>query len=569
MATTPPPSSTEAPTSTALPVPPTATDRPAAVGTPGRGRELARLIRAEWTKLRSVPRWVATLLAAVGLTVLVALLTASASTSGFPDAAVDDDQADDDIEGNGPETTGGTGNPGDTGDVSSPRDLPDMGFFPEGIPLEHLPDREGFPGGDEAWVESLRLAEITDRFHLVHQPLVGEGSIVARVASQEDSHEWAKAGLLLKERAEWGAPYAALMVTPEHGVRLQTDFTEDVAGSDAGAPQWLKLTRSGDSVTGYESADGEDWSEVGTVELDHLAPEVEVGMFVTSPDAVAVERQLGGESINAEPTVGEATFDNVSVEPESDPSASADAGWTDYAGSSVGSSEESDGTFTVRGSGDIGERDDRRFDDGLVEMTLMGVMIGMLAVIALGVLFITSEHKRGLFRTTLAACPRRGPVLLAKAFVLGGVTFAAGLVASFTSFLVAEPMLRSNGFEPPQYPETSLTDPTVLRAVVGTAALLAVVAVLSLAVGAIFRRSAAAITTVVLLLVVPQILQTGLPLSVARWLIRLTPSAGFSVQRTVERYDDAIAPVAGFGVLCTYAAVALGAACWLVNRRDA
>ncbi|MGW2315168.1 hypothetical protein ACWCOU_44720, partial [Actinomadura luteofluorescens] len=100
-------------------------------------------------------------------------------------------------------------------------------------------------------------------------------------------------------------------------------------------------------------------------------------------------------------------------------------------------------------------------------------------------------------------------------------------------------------------------------------ALFAAIAVLSLAVAVIVRRGAPAITIVLLLLLVPQIVATGLPLSAARWLERLTPAAGFAIQRTVDRYDQSIGPWAGLGVLCLYAAVALAAAARLVARRDA
>ncbi len=54
---------------------------------------------------------------------------------------------------------------------------------------------------------------------------------------------------------------------------------------------------------------------------------------------------------------------------------------------------------------------------------------GLIAVIVIGVMFITAEYRRGLIRTTLAASPRRGRVLAAKALVAGAATFAAGLVA--------------------------------------------------------------------------------------------------------------------------------------------
>ncbi len=465
---------------------------------------MTRLVLAEWTKLRSVPRWVMTLAAVVGLTVLVALIEASSR------------------------------------------------------------------GGDIADGEPLEQPDFADELHFVHQPLSGDGSIVARVVSQEDSHEWAKAGVMVKERLEVGAPYAALMVTPDHGVRLQWGFEHDIAGSEDGAaPRWLRLIRSGDVVTGYESSDATSWEEVGEVDLGDLPSTVEVGLFVTSPMSMEIERQYGSSSVYEEPTLGEAVFDSVRVDPAEGPPLPADA-WSDYDASMEpvgGGSTVSDGVFTLTGSGDVGEVT-RPFGDDLVQLSLEGATVGVLAAAALGALFMTAEFRRGMIRTTFAASPGRGRVLAAKAIVLGGATFGAGLVASVVAFLVSQRSLRSIP-RTPGLPELSLADPTVLRAVVGTAVLLALVAVLSLAVATIVRHTAVAIPLVILPLLVPSIVSTGLPLSVANWLTRLTPAAGFAVQQTIERYDTAIAPLVGLGVLAAYAAGALGVATVLLRRRDA
>jgi hypothetical protein len=105
--------------------------------------------------------------------------------------------------------------------------------------------------------------------------------------------------------------------------------------------------------------------------------------------------------------------------------------------------------------------------------------------------------------------------------------------------------------------------------VVGTALVFALVAVLSLAVATIVRHTAVAIPLVILPLLIPSIVSGGLPLSVANWLTRLTPAAGFAVQQTITRYDTAIAPLVGLGVLAAYAAVALVGATLMLRRRDA
>ncbi len=71
---------------------------------------------------------------------------------------------------------------------------------------------------------------------------------------------WAKAGLILTAATKPGSRYAAVMLTGAHGVRMQFDYVHDIAGPAASpaAPRWLRLTRSGTTVTTYESADGRD-----------------------------------------------------------------------------------------------------------------------------------------------------------------------------------------------------------------------------------------------------------------------------------------------------------------------
>jgi ABC-type transport system involved in multi-copper enzyme maturation permease subunit len=130
------------------------------------------------------------------------------------------------------------------------------------------------------------------------------------------------------------------------------------------------------------------------------------------------------------------------------------------------------------------------------------------------------------------------------------------------------------------FPVTGLTE---LRAVIGTAALLAVAAVLALALGTVLRRSAAAVTIVIVAIVLPYILGVAsvLPVSAADWLLRITPAAAFAIQQAAPQYPQVtalysptsgyfpLAPWAGLAVLCGYAALALGLALYLLRRRDA
>ncbi|HEX2316902.1 MAG TPA: hypothetical protein VHJ17_24360 [Thermomonospora sp.] len=124
---------------------------------------------------------------------------------------------------------------------------------------------------------------------------------------------------------------------------------------------------------------------------------------------------------------------------------------------------------------------------------------------------------------------------------------------------------------------------TEVRVVVGTAALVALTAVLALGLGALLRRGVLAVLAAVALVVVPYLLATTalLPLGFAQWLLRITPAAAFSVQQSIPRYPQVIGdyrpqtgylplpPWAGLAVLCGWVALVLGLAAYRMHRRDA
>ena len=426
---------------------------------------------------------------------------------------------------------------------------------------------------------------------LVHQPLVGDGSIVAHLAAQEETGPDAKAGLMLTgpvtatgagDKPGAVAPeveYAAIMVAPGRGVQWQSDFSANTNGSTGPGPRWLKLTRAGSAVTGFESPDGVAWTRVGTTDLAALPRTAEVGMFVTSPPrgVKTVRRSPTSNESSPDYTLSTAVFDSVSV---TRPGGEAVTGaWQslDTAGPPrelpndlvAGSFTEADGRFTVSGAGDLGVLQPALGDDDVVRDGLSGILIGFIAIGVVAALFITTEFRRGIIRTTFTASPHRGRVLVAKAVVVAGVAFVTGTVAAVAAFLVSQPLLRENGFVPPAYPRVSLWDPPVARAVVGTGLVLALLAVLALALGASLRHGAAAITLVIALVVLPFIIGPFLTLDGEAWLKRVTPVAGLAIQQTRDRFDNVIGPWPGIAVLGAWVVVALVAAIVLVRRRDA
>lgn len=411
---------------------------------------------------------------------------------------------------------------------------------------------------------------VSDQFWFLHRGLDREGSITVRLTSMTGTitypppdHDeivpglvpWAKTGIIIKDGLDQGSRYAALMMTGDHGVRFQYDYTHDIAGSAGSvtpeSPRWLRLTRSGDTITGAESADGKQWHTVGTARLDGLPDTVRVGLFAASPGDLTLQKvALGGAIEQVRFTQAVGVFDNVAVE-------GGAAG--DWQSGSVGQMNHTDwekhhnrsgaveagGVFTVSGTGDIGPHSEEGARS--VEMTLPGLVIGLIIVLVVAARYGARTSRESSTR----------PVMAARAAVVGAATFVIGLVAVGVVVPVGTAIMEANGV--PVQPLPALTG---ARVIVGLAVVLALCAVIAYGVGMWLRRGWAAIVVALTLIALPYTV-TAVPLlpdPVAEWLLRLTPAAGFAVKQTMVEYPQVIAhyaPSAGYFPLPVWAGAAL------------
>ncbi len=433
---------------------------------------------------------------------------------------------------------------------------------------------------------------VIDAFYFAHQPVTGNGTITVQVTSLTGQtsvgpnqmapgglQPWSKAGIIIKENTSQGSAYAAMMVTGSNGVRMQWDYVNDTPGLtgsvSVSAPRWLRLVRDGGTITGYDSADGTHWTLVGTATLPGLTSTVQAGLFVAGSRghpqhpghgrlpphrAVLACYRMDGHQ-RRRPELG--------------------------VGAPSGTLRQSAGTITVASFGDISPAAGNTYGGRgqSLQRALAGTFFGLIPLIVVAAMFITAEYRRGLIRVSLTAAPRRGRLLAAKAVVIGAVGFAAGLVAATLALAVGTPLLQRTGGL--AWPVSLLTE---ARMVAGTAALLAVAAVLALAIGTIVRRSAPAVAIVIVVIVVPYLLAFS-PLPGRRrkaaagrgggWELQITPAAALSVQQAVPQFHQLIAnyspnfgyyplaPWAGLAVECAWAAAALALAFFLLRRRDA
>jgi regulation of enolase protein 1 (concanavalin A-like superfamily) len=142
-----------------------------------------------------------------------------------------------------------------------------------------------------------------DQFNYAYRSLTGDGTIVARVASEQNVSPWVKAGVMIRETLTAGSAHAFMFVSPAKGTAFQRRGVAggpsvSTSGPMAAAPRWVKLTRSGNTFTAYDSADGVTWTVVGTDTIP-MGSTVFVGLAVTSHNA--------GASATA-------TFDSVTIQ---------------------------------------------------------------------------------------------------------------------------------------------------------------------------------------------------------------------------------------------------------------
>jgi len=148
------------------------------------------------------------------------------------------------------------------------------------------------------------IYDVADGMHFVYQSFSGNGTIVARVVSAQGS-TYPEAGVMIRETlgANSTHAYAAYEPYPSPSIYLYSrastgGTTASQSSAVSGLPYWVKLVRSGSTFSGYASADGVNWVQVGSSRTISMAQNVYIGLAV---------------SANNNSALVTTTFDNVSV----------------------------------------------------------------------------------------------------------------------------------------------------------------------------------------------------------------------------------------------------------------
>jgi regulation of enolase protein 1 (concanavalin A-like superfamily) len=142
-----------------------------------------------------------------------------------------------------------------------------------------------------------------DAFRFAYRTVTGDVSITARVATISGTQAWTKAGVMIRASLSPDSAHALMLVSQGKGTAFQRRVTSgglstSTTGPAGTAPKWIRLTRSGPTISAFASADGVSWTLVGQ-DTFAMAAGVQVGLAVSSHDAS---------------TLATAAFDDIQVD---------------------------------------------------------------------------------------------------------------------------------------------------------------------------------------------------------------------------------------------------------------
>jgi phosphatidylserine/phosphatidylglycerophosphate/cardiolipin synthase-like enzyme/regulation of enolase protein 1 (concanavalin A-like superfamily) len=278
-----------------------------------------------------------------------------------------------------------------------------------------------------------------DALHYTYQSLSGDGRIVARVTSVQNTNVWVKAGVMIRETLDPGSANAFMLVSYSKGLSSQRRTTTggtstSTPGAAGAAPYWIRLDRVGNTFLTYQSADGLVWSQVERYTIP-MAPAVYIGLGVTSHTTTAAAT---------------ATFDNVSIvagTPTPPPTLPApwnhqDIGVVGAAGSATTNADYT--TYAVKGAGaDIWGTADA-FHYAYRPMTGDGVVVARVATVqntnawTKGGVMIRETLDPGSAQALMLASYSKGLAFQRRAVAGGTSVSTAGAMAGAGSWVKLE-----------------------------------------------------------------------------------------------------------------------------------
>jgi ABC-2 type transport system permease protein len=199
----------------------------------------------------------------------------------------------------------------------------------------------------------------------------------------------------------------------------------------------------------------------------------------------------------------------------------------------------------------------------VVTLSLYGAYLAPLTIGVLGALAATGEYMTGMIRASLTAVPTRLPVLWAKLGTFAAVGLIISEIAVFVTFGIGMAILGHSGAG------VSLGQPGVLRTVAGAGVYLMLTGLFGLAIGAVVRNTAVAISALAGIMLVLPVVTNLLPVTWTVHFAKYLPSNAGQAILAVHHSSGLLAPWTGLALFASYIAAVTAAAAILLKRRDA
>lgn len=215
---------------------------------------------------------------------------------------------------------------------------------------------------------------------------------------------------------------------------------------------------------------------------------------------------------------------------------------------------------SAAGYSDQSAHDRALFDPAAI--SLAGLFFAQLALGVFAIMTVSAEYSTGMIRTTVAAVPRRGYVLAAKAMLVALVSFVTSIAVAFTAFPIGQAILNRHHLG------VSLGDPHVARAVLGGGLYIGALSMMALGLAVIIRHTAGAITALVAVVFIIPIVTQLLPDSIQHNFSRYLPANAGSAITNVVQSSNSLGPWTGYAVFLGWVALVIGAGYYLLRTRD-
>ncbi|OEV11751.1 ABC-type transport system involved in multi-copper enzyme maturation permease subunit [Streptomyces sp. Amel2xB2] len=195
------------------------------------------------------------------------------------------------------------------------------------------------------------------------------------------------------------------------------------------------------------------------------------------------------------------------------------------------------------------------------QTSFSGSGLGQLAMIAFGVMVVSSEYSTGMIRSSLAAVPQRTVFLLTKVFVATSLVLVVGMATSFSAFFVGQALLGEHA--------VSIQDEGVLRAVLGGGVYMTLIALFSMGLSFVLRSPLLAFAILMpFFFLISNIL--GTVSATKKYAQYLPDQAGKTITAVVpESLNRPYGPYEGLAIMAAWALAALVVGWIVLKRRDA